>query len=133
MRLWSSAPILQTLPCPVPDLQPFIVCLPAASVPERCFGTSVFHSVLEHTLTIVSFCGIILTQELVLLSMVIVAIQLYHRRTFSCFLFVTYVLYLNKVVSVSEYSVVFPGLKTDNNRVFSIFSLKSIFLGAKMN
>ena len=58
-------------------------------------STSVFHSVLKHTLTIVSFCGIILTQELVLLSMVVVAIQLYHRRTFSCFLFVTFVLYLD--------------------------------------
>ena len=54
-----------------------------------------FPSVLEHTLTIVCFCGIILTQEFVLLSMVFSVIQLYHRRTFSCFLFVTYVLYLN--------------------------------------
>ncbi|MCI7012856.1 MAG: hypothetical protein MR899_03835, partial [Clostridium sp.] len=52
-------------------------------------------SVLEHTLTIVCFCGIILAQELVLLSMIVGAIQLYHRRTFSCSLFVTHVLYLN--------------------------------------
>ena len=56
-----------------------------------------FPSVLEHTLTIVCFCGIILAQELVLLSMIVGAIQLYHRRTFSCFLFVTHVLYLNKL------------------------------------
>ena len=55
-----------------------------------------FPSVLEHTLTIVCFCGIILAQELVLLSMIVGAIQLYHRRTFSCSLFVTHVLYLNK-------------------------------------
>ena len=54
-----------------------------------------FHSVLKHTLTIKSFCGIILTQELVLLSMVVSVIKLYHRRTFSCFLFVIYILYLS--------------------------------------
>ena len=96
MRLWSSASILQALPCTVPYLQPFIVCLPAVSVPERRFGSPMFPSVLEHTLTIVCFCGIILAQELVLLSMIVGAIQLYHRRTFSCSLFVTHVLYLNK-------------------------------------
>ncbi|MDY5001050.1 MAG: hypothetical protein SO122_01060, partial [Eubacteriales bacterium] len=48
-------------------------------------------------LTIVSFCGIILAQELVLLSMIVGATQLYHRRTFSCSLFVTHVLYLNTI------------------------------------
>ena len=96
MRLWSSAPILQALPCTVPYLQPFIVCLSAASEPERRFGSPMLPSVLEHALTIVCFCGIILAQELVLLSMIVGATQLYHRRTFSCFLFVTHVLYLNK-------------------------------------
>ena len=103
MRLWSSAPILQALPCTVPYLQPFIVCLSAASEPERRFGSPMLPSVLEHTLTIVCFCGIILAQELVLLSMIVGAIQLYHRRTFSCSLFVTHVLYLNTAVSFSRH------------------------------
>ena len=87
-----------------PDRQAHRHCCPAQSLrqtpatrslrlisPRRtCHGP-----VLEHTLTIVCFCGIILAQELVLLSMVVCAIKLYHRRAFSCFSFVTHVLYLN--------------------------------------
>ena len=70
--------------------------LDASTIPALDFSQkNLTRSVLEHTLTIVCFCGIILAQELVLLSMVVGATQLYHRRTFSCFLFVTHVLYLN--------------------------------------
>ena len=59
------------------------------------------NSKLENALKIVRSRKIILTQEQVLISMAVREIHLYHRRTFSCFLFVTHVLYLNSFPDVS--------------------------------